>query len=665
MPENLTLTSNLIPRGMIFRERHIGLLFLLLSLTVSLSHAQEQFCGRKNSFAFSSVSPSYSPLEDLYDVTFYFIDLHATNASTFISGNTQLLLTALSDIDTLAIELADELQIDSIHVNDRRENAVFRSGNLVKIHLPLKIQKDQLGRVQIFYHGSPSQAGFFTGLSRGRDFFYQQYVSYTLSEPFQASDWFPCKQNLTDKADSVRVHITLPNNLMAGSNGQLTKRVELPGNFQRFEWKSEYPIAYYLISFAVADYIDYSFKVQIPGIADSLLVQNFIYNHPQIFTREKEKIDATAGLLEYFSEIYGPYPFHEDKYGHCMAPMGGGMEHQTMTTLQNFNFELVAHELAHQWFGDHVTCKTWQDIWINEGFASYSEFLALEHFYGTAEAGRWLSDAHSKAIAYPDGSVYLTENEARNESRIFNNGLSYKKGAAILHMLRWELNNDSIFFAAIKKFQQTYSHNTATAYHFLSVINEVSGTSFNWFFDQWYYGKGYPVLDVAWRIAEGIVKINLNQHGSSTSTPVFKLSLDVKFVFANGQDTVLTLTVDKPAGEWELVFNRAVKEIQVDPEGKVLMKASVYQLFPGNSYFQVAPNPFSGKLSLFLSRPDDVSILSLTNTSGKTIMRKELTGWSDDMDLTGLPAGVYVLSLTSPEGPVYSTRIIKTNSNNP
>ena len=155
----------------------------------------------------------------------------------------------------------------------------------------------------------------------------------------------------------------------------------MPGNKLRYEWKSNYPIAYYLISFAVSEYQEYNIYAHPAGMGgDSLLIQNFIYDAPGCLDYYKAGIDETVGMVELFSDLYSLYPFHQEKYGHCLTAIGGGMEHQTMSTMGNFNFGLVAHELGHMWFGDNVTCATWSDIWINEGFATYTDYLAREKF---------------------------------------------------------------------------------------------------------------------------------------------------------------------------------------------------------------------------------------------------------------------------------------------
>jgi len=174
--------------------------------------------------------------------------------------------------------------------------------------------------------------------------------------------------------------LTCDDDCMAGSNGVLTNIVELPNNKKRFEWKSNYPINYYLLSYAVAEYQDYSIYAHPEG-SEPILIQNFVYDNSYYLSGNKEDIDHTIDLIEVFSDKFGFYPFVNEKYGHCLTTLGGGMEHKTITTLVSFGFGLVAHELGHMWFGDYVTCATWKDIWINEGFVSYTEYVAAENLF--------------------------------------------------------------------------------------------------------------------------------------------------------------------------------------------------------------------------------------------------------------------------------------------
>ncbi|MGC9343322.1 MAG: M1 family aminopeptidase, partial [Bacteroidales bacterium] len=380
---------------------------------------------------------------------------------------------------------------------------------------------------------------------------------------------------------------------------------------------------------------------------------------PELLSREKERIDATGDMILLFNDIFGLYPFHEEKYGHSMAPMGGGMEHQTMTTLQTFNFDLVAHELAHQWFGDNVTCGSWQDIWINEGFASYSEYLAREFLQGLPEAQAWMDNAHGYALNATDASIYLTEDEAKNASRIFSFALSYKKGAAILHMLRNEINNDEVFFAIFKEFQVRYKDSFAIAEDFKTVVNDMTGEDYSWFFDQWYYGKGHPLLQATWKLRADSLYIDTYQGSSSDDPEFFRMHIDFLVDFADGTDTLLRVLQDEPEEKYSFDLEKEVKNIQIDPYSKNLMVASLYEYIPENSLIEVNPNPVKDYLYIDFQNPATSKSVLLSDLQGKIIFNRELGEISStELNLSMLAGGIYLMVIKE-ENKRNAIRIVK------
>ncbi|MDX9696711.1 MAG: M1 family metallopeptidase, partial [Bacteroidales bacterium] len=387
----------------------------------------------------------YNPLLDKYDIHFLKLDLNVTDQSTYIFGNATIVGKAQGGpLDTLVFDFKDNMIVDSMLINGINRVASRSNNEITSIFSP-EIPDGEEFNVQVYYHGTPSGDGVSSYLSST----WGKRVTWTLSESFHAYEWWPCKQVLSDKIDSAYLFFTCDDDCMVGSNGLLRNVTSLPNNKERYEWKTYHPINYYLISFAVSEYQDYSIYANPVG-SDPVLIQNFIYNHPNCLANYKSEIDQTASFIELFSEKFGLYPFADEKYGHCLALLGGGMEHQTMTTLNSFSYNLVSHELAHQWFGDYVTCASWQDIWINEGFASYCEYIALENLSSYSTAQSWLTNAYSQAMQSPTGSVYIPFENAMDESRIFSGSLSYKKGAALLHMIRYQINNDEQFYLALQ-----------------------------------------------------------------------------------------------------------------------------------------------------------------------------------------------------------------------
>ena len=324
--------------------------------------------------------------EDAYDVKYIKFNLNVSNTSTAISGDvlTYAKVTAAS-MSSYVFELDTAYTIDSAKINGVL-HTVGGSDSIRSIALGTPLTSGSMFTAQIFYHGSVASSGPFTlgGVFNITDPHWGVRTLFTISEAYHANRWWPCKQSLRDKIDSVDMWVTVPDPLKVGSNGLLQHVTHVDATHSRYEWKERYPINYYLISIAVGPYTDYSYYMHFTGSSDSMLIQNYIYDIPSCLPTYKDVLDSTGLMIDYFSGLFGLYPFVKEKYGHCMVYWGGAEENQTMTTIGSgaLNAEIVAHELGHQWFGDNVTCSTWRDIVMNEGFASYASYLYYEHFYG-------------------------------------------------------------------------------------------------------------------------------------------------------------------------------------------------------------------------------------------------------------------------------------------
>ncbi|RLD53329.1 MAG: hypothetical protein DRJ05_16645, partial [Bacteroidetes bacterium] len=515
---------------------------------------------------------------------------------------------------------------------------------------------------QIFYHGIPEIGEFFSnGVTTDYDSTWNKHVTRTQSEPFSARQWWPVKQDLTDKADSVWVFITTDTSNMAGSQGLLTEIVPL-GNKHRFEWKSNYQIDYYLISFAVADYQEYNIYAHPEGLnGDSILIQNFIYDSPGYLENNKPGIDNTVSFIELFSSLYSMYPFHAEKYGHCLVTHGGGMEHQTMTTLGNFGFGLVAHELGHMWFGDNVTCATWSDIWINEGFATYSDYLAHEFIADPIYPPIWLSQVHEKVLSEPGGSVYIPPEDIdyNNEGRIFNSRLSYRKGALLLHMIRFELQDDDLFFQVMKNFQQQFTGGTATGIDFMNILNETSGVDFTGFFDAWYFGEGFPIYNINWEQVGGVFKLFSKQRGSAPEiTSFFEMNVPYKLYFTDGSDTTISFFQTENENNFSIPLGKNIDSIQIDPERWVLIDVeSINGSVNVDSPFLVFPNPADSELTIIVNNVKEYEI-SITDLNGKVSIKRISKQPITVLNVYSLQTGTYIVNIKTNKD-LYSQKFIK------
>ncbi len=599
-----------------------------------------------------------APAGSNYDAGFYLLDLNISDSSTYISGRVSLRFTITAETaDTLTFDMGAVLTADSVKI-DSKAVSFSHPGNLLVVILPASLALGETRVADIYYHGLGSKSGNISGIYNKVNTYGKRYT-WTLSEPLWALNWFPCKQSLTDKADSVYVFLSTDSNLKAGSNGRLTASVPLPGNRVRYEWKSRYPIAFYLISFAVGPYRDYSFYAKGPYISDSILVQNYIYDDDTYFAQNKESIDRTGDFLSLYSRLFGPYPFAAEKYGHCLTPSGGGMEHQTMTTLVNFSYTLVCHELAHQWFGDYVTCSSWQDIWVNEGFASYAEYLAYQYLSSQSDADSWIIRTQNYVKTARDGSIYVPADLQTDEDRIFDYRLTYAKGAAIIHMIRQEVGNDSLFFETLRDFLITYRNGTASGADFRDLLAEKTGKSFDRFFDQWYYGEGYPTHEINWTHQHDTLYINSIQTGTA-ATPVFDVLLEFG-VKVNGRDTVLTFRQDSGYKHWQAYLPGVVTQVTADPHHWLLMAVSGLtrtDLARSQSKFVMTPNPARDRITLRFAEPLQRYTLYISDLSGRIVHSEVSESSRKTVDISGIPKGIYFV-VVEENHLIYATRLVK------
>lgn len=637
---------------------------LILMFLATLSSAQynlqddiyKDYCNHMKSAQdpykhYSFPIPSH-PLLDQYDVHFYFLDLIAENDTVYIEGAVTIEATVTAALmDTFAFELIQDLTIDAVNINGV-QHTFLHQGDYGFVPLQVSLEQGQNIAASIRYHGTPPSGGFFRGISTDYNEDWDKHVTWTLSEPYAAKEWFPVKQDLEDKADSVWVFITTSAENMAGSVGLLTNVTIMINNKLRYEWKSHYPTAYYLISLAVADYQDYSFYAHPPTMQDSILVQNFIYDHPDYLPTWKDAIDQTAEFLELFSDIFGPYPFAEEKYGHCVSEIGGGMEHQTMTTLTVFNYGLVAHELGHMWYGDNVTCAYWNDIWINEGFATYSDYLA-HHFLTTPYYDSvWLKIRHNHVKTQPDGSVYVPNSSLDDIYRIFSGRLSYSKGALLLHMIRFELQDDELFFDILRGFTEQYGDSVATGMDFKALVEEMSGQDFDDFFNQWYFGEGYPIYDIVWNQTSDTLNIYSTQTTSAPVTPLFKMLVPYHVIFEDQSDTTLLLYQEQSQQAFAIPLDKPIAALELDPDQWILHELNSLTIGiedPGNPvYFSIGPNPARDQVRIFTSHDGCENCeLILTDLTGRILIREEMTAGTRTLNLAGYSQGIYMITLTN------------------
>lgn len=623
------------------------------------SHASSH--AKSNTFSLAQIAET-----ERYDVHYYFLNLNMTNTATTLSGSGEIHAKARQTLDSALFEFYPTMTISSITV-DGTPVAYSRVSSAVKV--PVNKTTGENFVIHVNYNGTPPTAASNPlgggGMTNASSPSWGNQVTWSLSEPFSAYEWFPVKQSLKDKADSCAVWITVPNACKAGSNGLLEQVVDLGNGTSRYEWKHRHPIDYYLISVAVAEYVEYNVTANPVG-SGPVLIQNYIYNNPATLPNFQADIDETADFMELFAELYGPYPFADEKYGHCMAPISGGMEHQTMTTQGFFNNTLTAHELGHQWWGDNVTCASWADIWVNEGFASYSEYLMLADLYPGQQTGD-MQDRHDNIMSQPGGSVWVED--SLSDASIFSSRLVYDKGAAIVHTLRFLINNDSLFFAALKQFQVLYADSTALGVDFIAVAEDVTGMDFTNFMQEWYYGEGYPTYSVRWNNVGNDVVVEINHTVSRpTVTPTFTNDLELRFDRTGVADTNIRFTITGNQNQFLVTIPGTVVNIlSIDPRNWIINRNGTIVKDPNftasinenaqNDALSIYPNPTNGPLTVAMNQNGKFE-LTVVDMRGKVILQSAFEN-TTAIDLSNHSQGTYMIQVKSLENDMKYRRIVK------
>ncbi len=632
--------------------------FLWLTLSSALFvSAQEDVCSKqksmfKSAFKKALYSENFLQLINGYDVKYHALDLAIEANTTYLSGSVITAFTTLQKLDTFTFELHQDLTIDSVLDINHQVLSFYRQADEVYVTLNNTIPALGYSQIQICYHGTPpsgASAAIGNGFSNEVSPKYGARVTWSLSQPYAAKEWWPCKQSLTDKIDSVAVSVTTSQINKVGSNGLLKQIVPLPNNKHRFEWKSNYPIDFYLIAVSVGNYYENIDYAKPKGIQDSILILNYLYNE-QAYLDNKKTLGECKDVLTYFSECFGMYPFHKEKYGHSMAPFSGGMEHQTMTTLGIISYDIMVHELAHQWFGDYITCSSWSDLWLNEGFASYSELLAYEKFYPQFFANKLQSKINSSKQGI--GSVYVED--TASVPRLFSSNLTYNKAGLVLHMLRWTLG-DSLFFASIKNYVLLYGNQTANTVDFKNICEQTSGKNLTAFFQEWVKGAGYPTYTINWNSSQNETHFNVFQSNSQSPNQLFSIDLPLKIYFAKGDSIDLKLPgVAKSSHYTKLQFKDSVIGIQLNADRQILANGFVkrdlmltggLELFETPAMLALYPNPSDGQLTIqtSLSLPVCIRIFDLT---GKLLVQQNQTTNIHTIELPE-QAGLYVIELSN------------------
>ena len=621
---------------------------VLFLLTVASAQKHEcdlsQIAEAEMKSASQIINFAVNPNTANYDITYHKLEFTVDPAVYFINGKVTTTFTALSNMNTVTFDLTNQLTVSSVTKNNSPLSFVQNSNNEIVITLPGGLATGNSATVVITYSGEPAD---------GQDAFTTAEHSgipglYTLSEPYGAQDWWPCKMDLNDKANSIDVYITAPSQYVSVANGLEIGQVTNNNGTKTTHFQHNHPITAYLIAIAVTNYSIYN---QMAGTAPNQFpIINYIY--PENLSANINNLDQTVTIMNLYEQLFETYPYANEKYGHAQFGWGGGMEHTTVSFMNSFGRGLIAHELGHQWFGDKVTCGSWQDVWLNEGFATYMASIVIEHLDGEQAFTNDKNDMIQNITSLPNGAVYMTDAETNSVSRIFSNRLTYDKGAMVLNMLRFKLG-DIPFFQALKNYlaDPDLSYGYATTPDLQAHLEAVYGSSLTEFFNDWVYKQGYPSYTItAHNSNPGQVEIKVNQTQSDPSVTFFEMPIPVRVLGTNGEqlDLVLNNTENGQIFIENVPFT--VNSILFDPNKNIISNQNSATLglkdFESDT-LQLYPNPVSGQLTLKLPEGTIIEKTIFYNALGQKVKEStHETTW----DVSGLATGVHFMSVITDSG---------------
>ena len=416
-----------------------------------------------------------------YDAQHYSIDLDVDMDANEISGSTTIDLVATQELTSLNFELLG-MSVEQVSVNGQQ--AVFnRNGEELTIYLPQPAALNDALQIVIAYSGIPGQGLDSSGLPQ----YSEGWIRYdkgvvVAGEPTGASTWYPVNEHPADKA-TYSFNLTVPKPYEVAANG-VFQGVEENGSQSTYRWEMNDPIAPYLVTVAIADFdlVEYSSQSGVP-------IRNyFAVGVPQSI---RDNFAREGDMVDYFETIFGPYPF--DAFGVVVHEMDLAFSLECATLVvfgDTFTYEyVVAHELSHMWFGDSVGLEEWKDIWLNEGFATYAQFLWDEHAQGRSVMDQEVRDTYQQIAMF--GQLYPEQPIGDpGPDNLFSFGV-YNRGGVALHALRLEVG-DEAFFNILRTYTERFGGGNAKTADFIALAEEVSGQQLDAFFDAWLYQMDLP-----------------------------------------------------------------------------------------------------------------------------------------------------------------------------
>jgi aminopeptidase N len=535
------------------------------------------------------------------------------------------------------------------------------SGDILTVTLNRTYNLGEVAQVRINYtHQNVSDGAFYA--SGG--------MVFTDAEPEGARKWFPCWDKPSDKA-TFDLTVKVPANAKLGSNGRLADST-LSGDSLFYHWVSRDPISTYLMvmSAKVGYNLDIVYWHKLSNPADSIPIR-FYYNAGENPTSIKNIIGP---MTTYYSQKFGEHGFEKNGFATLNNQFyWGGMENQTLTSLcpNCWTANLVSHEFAHQWYGDLVTCGTWADIWLNEGFATYAEALWYENTGGYSS---YKSDIVS------DASYYLSSNPGwpmynpawidvtPDVNTLFNTAITYNKGACVLHMLRYVLIDTNVFFNCMRGYAMdttNYKYKNSVTDDFATTISQISGQDLTWFINQWVKYPDHPIyLNTYWftPLGGGSYSINFRATQTQTTTPFHRMPITLRVSFATGSDTTIRVMNDYTGQQWSWTSNRQPTAFAFDPNNDIVLKQATLLTgvndptnnVPKNfALFQNYPNPFNPGTRVSFDLPVSSFVtVKVYNSIGQLVqvpVNENRVAGTHVIDIAAknLPSGVYFYEINA------------------
>ena len=524
--------------------------------------------------------PYYASYTRLSDIIHTKLDINLNWDSCFVIGKATLKARPyFYDTDELILD-AKGYTINEIKVNGKKANYTY-DGYKLNINLGKVYTKEESYEVFIDYVAMPnklkvkgslainSDKGFYFINPDGKNKFKPKQF-WTQGETESNSCWFPTIESGNERF-SQEISITVDTAMITLSNGRLIYSTINSNGTRTDYWRQDLPHAPYLTMLAGGNFNIYRDKWR-------NLEVNY-YMEPEFAPNAKLIFGNTPEMMEFFSNKTGvTYPW--DKYSQIVVRdfVSGAMENTGAVTFYDpmnktvrdyedqTDEDIISHELFHHWFGDLVTCESWPNLTLNEGFATYGEYLWDEYKYGREEADK---DGYNNLNAYlasaASNRVDMIRFNLTDRESMFDVN-SYQKGGQIIHMLR-KYVGDKAFFAAIKQYLETYKFKSVEIHNLRLVFEEVTGEDLNWFFNQWYLNQGHPELEINYEYADGANKsvVSITQKQDLSKNPLYKLPIDVD-IYEAGKVTRKRIVLDSVLQKFEFNTNSKPLLINVDAE---------------------------------------------------------------------------------------------------